>query len=676
MPPRAAPTAWLRRRWPTLALAALAGGVVLAVAVVLFPYHSSNHDEGVYLQQAAMLLEGQLRLYPPVEGAFRPWFFVDGPDGLYSKYSPVVPAVFAAGLAAGEPRLALAAVAAGSVALVVAVARRAFDRPTGVAAGALLACSPLFVVTGAVFLPYAPTFLLNLGFAYAYVRACRERSVRWAAAAGLASGVAFFARPYTAVLFAAPFAGHALWTLGRRRRRAIAAYAALVGCGLSLVAVALGYNARLTGDPLVFPYEAFAPLDGPGFGERRLLEHSMRYTPARALEANAYLLWYLATRWGPLGAVGTALAVAGVAIARSAPERAAGTWLTDRQLRVVLLGVVASVAAGNLYFWGNANLVATPSDPRDGLVAGFGPVYHFDVLLPLSTFAGYGLVRGGRELRARVGSPSARRRRALAAAALLVAAPLAGGAAAATFGPPLEGHAAQTASYEEAYAPFEPEPPAESVVLLPTPYGPWLNHPFQYLRNDPGFDGRAVYAMDREAATTWAVLDAYPDRTPHRYRYRGEWTPGPRPAVDPTLRAAERVRTDDLRAATTVGVPAGATSATVTVAAGDERDRRTLRPEGETLTVEWRVDGDALESGDARVPVEGPTRAELSVVLVGPQGGTVVYEEELLVRPAGGGVEAVWPPEPRVCLAATTCEDAYVPGGDYPAFVERETERR
>jgi len=666
----------LRRRWPTLALAGVAGGAVLAVALVLFPYHSVNHDEGVYLQQAAMLLEGRLRLHPPVDGAFRPWFFVDGPEGLYAKYSPVVPAMFAVGLLVGEPRVALAVVAAGSAALLVALGDRAFDRATGLAAGGLLLSAPLFVFTAATFLPYAPTFLLNLGFAYAYVRAVRERSVRWAALAGGASGTAFFARPYTAVLFAAPFAVHALWTLWRQRRAALRLYAALCGTGLAMVGVTLGYNAALTGDPLLFPYEAFAPLDGLGFGERRILEHSMEYTPARALTANGYLLWYLATRWAPLGAVGTVLAVAGVGLARSAPDDAAGTWLSDRHLRAVLAGVAVSVAVGNLYFWGNANVLATPADPRDGLVAGFGPFYHFDVLLPLSVFGGYALVRGGRALCEKTAELPRTRRRALAVAALVVVTPVVGGAAAASFGPPLEQHAGHADAHAQAYEPLEPAPPRESVVLLPTPYGPWLNHPFQYLRNDPGFDGETVYATDDDPETTWAVADAYPDRTLHRYRYRGAWTPSPETAVEPTLRATERVGGDSLGATTTVGLPEGATSATVAVATDDETERRTVTPEGETLAVEWRVADGRLESGDASVGVDGPTRAEVSVVVVGAQGGTVAYEVELLVRPTGGSVEALWPPARQVCLAATTCDDAYVPDSGYPSFVEIETERR
>jgi hypothetical protein len=95
-------------------LAVLAGAVVFLVASELFPYHSSNHDEAVYLQQAELLLAGQLNLYPAVPDAVRPWFFVEDGDRLYPKYTPVPAAMFAAAKAlTGEYRVALAGVAAG-----------------------------------------------------------------------------------------------------------------------------------------------------------------------------------------------------------------------------------------------------------------------------------------------------------------------------------------------------------------------------------------------------------------------------------------------------------------------------------------------------------------------------------------------------------------------------------
>jgi len=221
-----------------------------------------------------MLIDGQLFLRPPVEDAFRPWFFVDSASGLYPKYAPPTAAVFALGELAGSFRYALPAVAAATVALLYGVVREVFDHRTGVVAGVALLCSPLFLVQSGLFLPYAPTTMLNLTFALAYFRAERTGSPRWAAIAGAATGLAFFTRPYTAVLFAAPFVAHAVWTLlpalrDRSTGPVVRRRSATAAVGLLGVAVTLAYNAVVTGSPLLFPYQAFAPSTASGSAAAR-----------------------------------------------------------------------------------------------------------------------------------------------------------------------------------------------------------------------------------------------------------------------------------------------------------------------------------------------------------------------------------------------------------------------
>ncbi|HKJ58060.1 MAG TPA: glycosyltransferase family 39 protein, partial [Halobacteriales archaeon] len=304
---------WPPVREQTLAagLALVAGVLSVAIGVYVFPYLSVNHDEAVYLQQAAMLLEGQLYLRPPVPEAFRPWFFVRDGAAFYPKYAPVPAAMFATGELVGSARVALAVLAAAATWLTYAVVAEVFDRRRGLLAAAFLVASPLFLIQSAVFLPYLPTAVLNLLFAFAYLRADRTRSHRWAAVAGAAIGLAFFARPYTAVLFAAPFAVHALWTFRTPDRPTVLRQSVTAVLGLAGVAVTLSYNALLTGSPFVFPYEAFAPLDGLGFGRRALLGYSVEYTPGLALRANAEVLWTLFARWVAAGPLGTGLAALG-----------------------------------------------------------------------------------------------------------------------------------------------------------------------------------------------------------------------------------------------------------------------------------------------------------------------------------------------------------------------------
>ena len=642
----------------TIALAALAAVVVWDLSTWLFPYHSLNHDEAVYLQQAAMLLEGQLNLWPPVDGAFRPWFFVEDGDRLYPKYSPVPAAFFAIGRLLGGYRIALAGVAAANVALVSLVVRAVFDDRTGLLAAGFVLVSPLFLVDSAVFLPYAPTTMLNLAFAYAYLRADRGGGWRWGAGAGVAIGTAFFARPYTAVLFAAPFVAHAAWTLRRDREAALSRQVATAATGLFGVAVALGYNAAVTGSPRVFPYEAFAPLDGIGFGYREILGYGVDYTPELAIRANWYVVDLFFSEWFAGGLLGTAFAAVGLLLA-------AHRGLSARE--ATLGGLFVSVIVGNVYFWGNYNVLGKLDVAGDGLVAVLGPYYHFDLLLPTAAFAAFGGVRVADGLR-RTARESLDPRRATVAVGvvLLVCAGAVGAVAVDDLGHRVEENMDVTETYEVAYEPFEGGPPENSLILLPTPYGDWLNHPFQPLRNDPGFDGRAVYAIDDRP---FAVADAFPERDLYRYSYRGSWAPF---AGSPRASRLERVRDVSGRSVhldATVGVPEGAVGVTVRVATDDGSayyvapggsDRLDLR-----LTVaDGIVDlaGDVRPVGPSTIPVEGRDTVVLTVFVDYGAGDGVTYRFDLPVEGSAEGVRAL---SPRVefCRAAQTCggSAAYVP---------------
>ncbi|WP_281195800.1 glycosyltransferase family 39 protein [Halorubrum sp. F4] len=688
-------------------LVAVAAGVLtFAVAATVFAYHSVNHDEAVYLTQAAMLLSGQLELHAgAIADAFRPWFFVQDGGRLYPKYTPVPAAMYAVSMAIlGEPRATLAVVAAGNAFLVYLLGSMAFDRRVGVVAAVLFAASPLALVTGSTFLPYAPTTFLNLCFAVAYLRSVRDRSLPAAGVAGVAVGLAFFARPYTAVLFASPFICHALVGVlsslrecefrhlpGPVRRHGLTAL-----LGTLFVGVTLAYNLRLTGSPLTFPYQAFAPMDGPGFGERRILGHSADYTLGLALESNAYALWYLATRWVAAGPIGTLLALAGFGLAFRRWSGDGRTHRFERTAGLLLVGVAVAVVVGNVFFWGTHNLLSTFSDPTDGLVSGFGPFYHFDLLVPFSVFGGVAAVAGWRalpRLRRRIEAVTTARAARTVVVVAVAAALLTGGVAAiAAVETPLDRNAAHAEKYEVAYEPVESTSFEDALVFVPTPYGEWQNHPFQALRNEPGFGGEVVYALDRDPGEDFAVLDAYPNRTAYRYAYRGEWTPDADRHVSPKLEPIEVRRGSTLSAGTTVGVPERVERARVRLAVdgadGGDRAGYVVDDPGDSVAVDWTVDADAARlAGDpnSTVPVDGegdeddPTdTVVLTVTLVDPAGSTFTYRQEATIRTDGDRVEMVWPPERSVCRLVTECgnEGTYIPGDPdaHPEWVVFETD--
>lgn len=669
-----------------ISIIALAAGIlVLVVAHELLPYHSSNHDEGVYLQQAAMLIDGRLWLTPVSEAvaeAVHPWFFIETPRGLAPKYTPVPAAMFAIGIIAGDPRLALFGIAVCNVALVAAITTEAFDRPTGVLAAVIVAAAPLFLFTSAAFLPYAPTTALNLVFALAYIRSVRRSSPRSAAIAGLAIGLAFFARPYTAVLFAAPFITHALWRLVKHDtppRQHLVTTGIIAGIGASLVACALAYNYIITGSPLLFPYEAFAPRDGLGFGHRRILGHEVEYTPTLALRANALVLWALITRWFTAGLIGSLLAIIGITAILIRLWRVGGVGeepLSDQTLQLVLLGLTGCVIAGNIYFWGNLNILGALTDPTDGMISLFGPIYHFDLLLPLAAFAAHGTRRTIHHLTTAVTRPGRSTiPRVAIALVIAIAIPLIGGAEAWALSSPIQQHGAYTAKYEGAYAPFEETTLQNALVFIPPTYGEYQNHPFQWLRNNPNLAGQIVYTTTRNPRGDFAVIASYPNRNIYRYRYHGTWTPDPDHRVQPILEPLKRIETDALTAQTTVEIPDRIARVTVSLTNGSTSHRFTHEdPSATVLTVTWRITPTTvtiIESsidpagapGTPSILIDDATDVGLAITLTEPDGGTLTYREDTLVRPRDTTVQVIWPPASSICLITTTCgyENPYLP---------------
>ena len=652
----------LRRPRVWAVVVVVVGGLlVYTIANVVFPYHTSNHDEAVYLQQAAMLLEGQLFLRPPVDGPFRPWFFVESGRGLYPKYTPPTAAMFAVGKLLGGYRVALGLIATGALAGTYHTVREAFDARTGVVATVLMLASPLFVVEASVFLSYVPAMLWNLTFAASYLHADRTGSRRTATLAGIAVGIAFFTRPYTAVLFATPFILHALWSLREQGRGALDRVGLTAVFGLVGVATTLGYNAFITGHPTVFPYEAFAPLDGLGFGYREIAGYSRTFTPRLSLRANAEVLWLFATEWVVAGPLGTLAALVGLWTVRQ-------RGFDDRQL--ALAGIGLTVPLGNLLFWGNLNVLGELADPSDGLVSFFGPYYHTDLLVPVVAFGAVGLLATVEWAYGTLPSHvSAERAKPAVTALLLVGATVGAGVTVAAVAAPLEANYDVTQQYERAYEPFEDRELDNTVVFLPRTYGNWLNHPFQILRNDPGFDGETVYAMQRQQ---FAVVDSYPDRSYYRYVYRGQWAPFLDRSVEPRLQRVRMAGGETVTTNLSATVPAAAESVTIRITNGTANtsaNEYTTATDPSLVSLELRTDanrsrltGDGIEDS---IAVPTPERGTVTVVAFVDYGAdrAVKYRWALPVNETDSGVR-VLTPRMEVCWSERRCggQAAYVPG--------------
>ena len=340
--PRAAPP--LRSHWPAAGLALIAALVAIWAHHSLFPALSWNRDEPVYLWNVDVLRHGQLTAtdggHPEL---FLPWLSAAEGGVMFTQYTLGWPLVLlVARLLTGTSASALPVGAAlavvGTYSLAYEVSQR---RRLAAIAGSLLVASPILAVQGGVYLSYL--FTLGIGLAAGALLLSGVRRARPArfVAAGALLGWIFFTRPYDALLWGAAFALALLLTERRRRSEAWRAIAVVVGAAVPFVVVTLLYNRHVTGGLLTFPITVADPLDGFGFGTRRLMPgfETVDYgvgTALRSTAKNGFLLpWFLVG-----GYLGVVVALAGLWMRRR-----------DPMVKVVLL-VAAVFPVGYFVFWG------------------------------------------------------------------------------------------------------------------------------------------------------------------------------------------------------------------------------------------------------------------------------------------------------------------------------------
>ena len=472
-----------------MVVAALAlGAAVWAVAAsaLLLPGLTDNGDEAVYLLQADSMRAGHL--FPPATqptGAFLPWLSRPAGGHYVTKYTPVFPGFIALSHRVfGSDRAALALAAAGAVVACYHLAREVLRRRReAVVAAAMLAGSPLFLIQSATYLSYLFNIALLMGFAAASLAGLRRQARGPLALAGFLLGLAVFARPFDAVLFALPVFAWWGWSgrncIGRRLQEA-----GWVASGaLAPMAAMITYFRLATGSFVVPPFTFVGPSDTLGFGPKRMYAGMpwLDYTPGRALLA-AGRFTVLTGFWGFGGLVLVGLAIIGYRSLGGPARR----WLAL---------VAVTVPLGYFFFWGSF------SSSEWGGPWRFGPFYWLPLIVPGSILGAAGFSRLWRWDRQ-------------------VARFVAGGMAVLSLfvvGRALAEHQRYRAVRDRLYA--APRAAAdleeEAVVFLPTMDGPYLLQPFSLARNAT-FDGPVVWALDRGPRRNLDVVQRFPGRTAFR----------------------------------------------------------------------------------------------------------------------------------------------------------------
>jgi hypothetical protein len=463
----------------------LLGAWAAAGSLLLFPDLTNNNDEAVYLLQADALRHGHL--FPPAPAsweAFLPWFgFHDG-GRFVLKYTPVHAAVIAAARSLfGSDRAALAIIGAAAAATSYLLARQVLrDRGQATLAAALFALSPLVLIQSATFLSYLSALALMQGFAAALILGIRTGSPRWLAGAGFLLGVGLFARPYDALLFAAPLGLWAVWIQRHDLRAAFSSGAwVTLGSALPLISM-LAFFYAATGNPFDSPFD-IDPSDTLGFGPKSMTPGGLvtDYTPALALAGLKGNLAAL-VEWSFGGLALLALAIA--ALPKLRPREPA-PWLAL---------IALTVPIGYLFFWGSYGTV------RWGGTERLGPHYYLPLITPLAILGARGLFLLRR--RSRVAAAVA-----LAAMAAFSVSTVAGAIDA--IRPYVEGR-------QELYRPLRDVRFDNAVVFLPYVGAGRLVSPYALSRNEASYDGPVIWAVDRGTRLNLEVLEEFPGRVPYR----------------------------------------------------------------------------------------------------------------------------------------------------------------
>lgn len=228
--------------------------VVVCAALAWFVFEHMPHvpDEIVYLLQARYFAEGRMQLpAPPVAAAFDVDLMYYEPGRAFSPLPPGWPAILAIGVRLGAPWLVNPILSGGCILLVYALMRRLDTARSARLATLLLATSPWFLFLGMSLMTHTATLACALAAALGIAVARARRAVLPAAAAGVAVGLIGLIRPLEGLAVAVVLG---LWSLGASHRWfRLLPSAALTAVTAAVSALALPYNAALTGSMRTFP---------------------------------------------------------------------------------------------------------------------------------------------------------------------------------------------------------------------------------------------------------------------------------------------------------------------------------------------------------------------------------------------------------------------------------------
>jgi hypothetical protein len=558
----------LDKKWLVLCLAFLAFAWAIIVPEILFPFYTNIDDEAVYILQAQTLLQGRLTLpvNPFFDDFFAPVSVVNQGDWAVFKYTPVHASFLALGqLLFGSMRSALGFVAAGNILLLYQLCRELYQQNRlALVAAILFLFSPFFLIQSATFLAYPTALLLHLAFAVLLLRSQSRQFPLLLMGAGGTLGLAFFARPYDALLFAVPL-GLLFVRLNvspSRDFKGLVKQSGWILAGfLPMLSLVLIYNNHFTGHPFRFPFLLWDPTDTIGFGIRGI-HGSVLYNLSLAIQALLSNLLQLSV-W----------IFGGIILLGLVLWRVFANPIRWPDFALLLLLFIFPV--GYFFFWGSYLVAIT------GVIQYLGPFYYLPVLAPLAILGAQGL----RNLFKRhLGMAQF-----VSVIMILVNCGL-------LFWHLTQGYA-RTRENQIIYRPFVEQKLDQALVFVPPLVEPFLFSAFPYLINTPTLDRPVLYALNRDYQN-FALLDAYPERTAYRFDYDGPYTYKPNDHPQTALVKLERLQVDTFTQRLHIVNPTNSPYVYVEVCNNEQCETYLLdaaSQQGREYDIEWLISSAGVE---------------------------------------------------------------------------------
>ncbi len=254
----------------TAALIALAGlASTLYVANTLLERIPHVQDSVAYVFQAKTFALGRLWVPTPSHPQFftHEFILMDTAGRWFSKYPPGWPMILALGELAKAPWVVDPICAALSLVVLYRLGAEIYRPRVGLLAALLGLSAPFFLFLSGSFMSHASGLLFTLLMTWCFLRTSRSsRPILPAILTGVAFGILFLIRPFTAIPLSLPLAVYALVKAARQPRDGITRYALTVVAAIPFIAVFLAYNRVFTGNWFYPPQQLWWPFDQVGFG--------------------------------------------------------------------------------------------------------------------------------------------------------------------------------------------------------------------------------------------------------------------------------------------------------------------------------------------------------------------------------------------------------------------------